>query len=232
MIDPVQPSQFPWSAVFAVLGTLAGFVLNEVSHVWRLRLEDRRKVGQALAELLEIYRQIRAVPECMEVLRSKIPAPIPKQAEFQLRTMFRAFIPDVDALRQRYQTAVTAVAGAFPVLAYELRRKDMLTPIINQLSSVVGLPDEVGAGFLVKMEDQMVSEVCPVLKSLIQETASLHGRKTRKHVDEVLADKKELPKGFDNFISQAISQMTQQAKQQKSPEAPQSPPQPSVPEPR
>ena len=231
MIETAQPLQFPWSAFFAVLGTLVGFVLNEISYAWRLRREDKRKVGQALSELLEIYRQIGAVPECMEVLRSKIPAPIPRQAEFQLRAMFRALIPDVEVLRQRYQAAVTAVAGAFPVLAYELRAKDMFTPIINQISSVVGLPDEIGAGLFVRMEDQMVSEIRPVLKKLIRETATLHGRKTRKEVEEVLMFKSELPRGFDSFLSQAISQMTQAAKQQKPPEASQSPPQPSDPQP-
>src|SRR5215471_20644831 len=125
---------FPWSAVFAVAGTLVGFALNELSYVLRGRREDKRKVGQALAELLEIRNEIRMMPEVMQTIRSLLPAPIPANAEFQIRLVFRTFIPNPEGLRQRYNEAVTSVAGAFPLLAYDLRAKDSMTPILTQLS--------------------------------------------------------------------------------------------------
>jgi hypothetical protein len=211
----IEPSQgFPWSAVFAVAGTLAGFMLNELSYIWRMSREDRRKVGQALAELLEIRRQIEALPAIMEVLRSRIPAPIPASVEFQIRTLYRPLLPNVETLRQRYDTAVTAVAGAFPVLAFDLRSKDMMTPLMTSLSSMVA--DNTAAEMFVKMEDQIVQAIRPVLEDLIKQTASLHSRKARRDVDSLFRQKFELPKSFDRFISQALSQA---AKQQVNPVA-------------
>lgn len=213
MIDPTQPPpQFPWSGFFAVLGVLAGFLLNEVSHAWRLRLEDRRKVGQALAELLEIYRQVGVVPTGMEIFRAKLPAPIPKVAEFQIRNLFRAFIPDANAVRERYQSAVSAVAGAFPALAYDLRAKDILGPFLSQLATIVSQGGEAGAEIFLKMEDQIVNDVRPVLRELIEETAALHSWKTRREVEEVLRRKFELPKDFDNLLSQMFVQAVKQEK--------------------
>jgi hypothetical protein len=213
-IEQSQAQGFPWGAVFAVAGTLAGFMLNELSYVWRMRREDKRKVGQALAELLEIRRQIEAIPAIMDVLRSRIPAPIPAIAEFQIRAIYRALIPNVETLRQRYDAAVTAVAGAFPVLAFELRSKDMVTPLMTHLSSMVA--DNTAAEMFVKMEDQIVQAIRPVLEDLIKQTASLHSRKARHDVDSLLRQKFELPKSFDRFISQALSQA---ARQQANPEA-------------
>lgn len=166
-IEPSQAQGFPWSAAFAVAGTLAGFMLNELSYVWRMRREDGRKVGQALAELLEIRHQIEAVPAVMEVLRSRIPAPIPASAEFQIRAIYRAFLPNVETLRQRYDAAVTAVGGAFPVLAFKLRSKDLMTPLMTQLSAMVGQDNNTAAEVFVKMEDQIVQAIRSVLEDLI-----------------------------------------------------------------
>jgi hypothetical protein len=177
--------------------------------------EDKRKVGQALAELLEIRHQIETLPAIMEFLRSKIPAPIPASAEFQIRAIFRAMLPNVETLRQRYDAAVTAVAGAFPVLAFELRSKDVMTHLMTQLSTMVG-QDPTAIEAFVRMEDQIVHAIRPVLEDLIKETASLHSRKARRDVDSVFRHKFELPKAFDKFISQTLSQAV---KQQPDPEA-------------
>ena len=216
---PIEPSQtqgFPWAAFFAVAGTLAGFTLNELSYVLRVRREDKRKVGQALAALLEIRRQIEAVPALMEVLRLRIPAPLPASAEFQFRVIYRALLPNAEALGRRYDEAVTAVAGAFPVLAFELRSKDLMTPLMTQLSSMVGQTDNTAVEMFVRMEDQIIQAIRPTLEELIKQTASLHSRKARNQVDSLLQHKFELPKSFDKFISQILSQA---GKQQVNPEA-------------
>src|ERR1700746_980453 len=111
--DLTQASAFPWSAVFGVVGTLAGFALNELSYALRGRREDRRQGGRARADLLEIRHRLKAIPATIETFRSKIPAPIPANAEFELRKLLRAFLPSPDELRKRYDKAVFSFAVAF-----------------------------------------------------------------------------------------------------------------------
>jgi len=205
---PPQPQGFPWTAFAGIVGTLFGFALNEFSYVVRGYREDRKKLGQALAELLEIRHRLKSVPALMDLLRSKIPAPIPAQAEFQVRHFVRVFLPDTEALRSRYDQAVTSIAGAFPTLAYEPRTKDILTPLLAQAAAFVQQGDANAAELFVKMEDHLLLAVLPVLENLIRKTASIHARKTRRKVDSILRAKFEIPAPFENFLEQTIAKAT------------------------
>ena len=121
-----------WGAVLGFVGTLIGFGLNELSYILRQRREDRQKLGNVLAELLELRLHQKIIPSAMERFRAIIPAAIPAVVEVQIRAFFGSLLPRPDALSARYEKAVTEVAGAFPALAFTLRSKDMLSPFLVQ----------------------------------------------------------------------------------------------------
>ncbi len=139
-------------SLLAVLGTLVGaivgFGLNEASYLVRARREERHLLGRVLNELLEIRNQTKMMPTLMEALKSRIPAALPPATDFALRQMFRnMFSGLMQGIQERYDQAVSEVSGAFPVLAYELRAKDILVPLLRQLAPLVPATDATAADF-------------------------------------------------------------------------------------
>ena len=124
IVDPASSSS-SWTAIIPVIGTLAGvvagFLANEVSHLIRTKREDRNVLGRTLADLLEIRHHLRAIPEVIGLVRSRFPAALPTEVNFGLRQILRAFLPDAATLSKRFDEAVSAVAGPFPLLAFEFR---------------------------------------------------------------------------------------------------------------
>lgn len=197
------------STLGTLLGTLAavvvGFSLHELSARWRLRREDRRVVARALAELLEVRFNLLVVPAVMSEIRKHLPISMPAQADLFFRAIFAGWVPGLEGLQQRYNDAVSAVAGTFPLLAYQLRSKDVLTPYLTRLRSAL-LQVAPLAEWWVKLEDQMTREVLAGLDDLLLKLAKEHGRKTLREVRSTLEKKAELPKELDELITGLFAQ--------------------------
>lgn len=217
------------SSLLAVLGTIAGtvlgFGLNEASYLVRARREERHRLGRVLNELLEIRNHTRMVPTLMETLKSRIPAALPPAADFAIRLALRnLFSGMMQGIQERYNQAVSEVSGAFPVLAYELRAKDMLVPIFSAFAPHIPANDPTAVDLWVKMEDELSHSTLPVLEELIRRVASLSGRKVRKETDAALTRTFEVPKSTDKFLSQVLSI----AAKMKPPEPPPTEPKPAT----
>ena len=113
----------------------------------------------------------------------------------------------MQGIHERYNQAVSEVSGAFPVLAYELRAKDMLLPLLRQLEPFVPTTDPMAADFFIKLEEEMTRSSLPILEELIRRVASMCGRTTRKEADAVLTRQFEMPKSTDKFLSQILSKI-------------------------
>ncbi len=199
-------------SLLAVLGTLVGaivgFGLNEASYLVRARREERHLLGRVLNELLEIRNQTKMMPTLMEALKSRIPAALPPATDFALRQMFRnMFSGLMQGIQERYDQAVSEVSGAFPVLAYELRAKDILVPLLRQLAPLVPATDATAADFWIKLEEELTRSTLPILEDLIRRVASMCGRTIRKETDAVLTRQFEIPKSTEKFLSQFISEV-------------------------
>ena len=209
------------SSLLAVFGTLAGtvlgFGLNEASYIVRARREERHLLGRVLNELLEIRNQTKMMPTVMEALKSRIPAAIPPAADFAIRQMFRNMFSGLSqGMQERYSQAVSEVSGAFPVLAYELRSKDILVPLLRQLASLIPATDATAMDFWIKLEEELTRTTLPVLEDLIRKVASMCGRAIRKETDALLTRQFEIPKSTEKFLSQFLSQIAKT----KPPESP------------
>jgi hypothetical protein len=179
-----------WTYALAALGALGtfalGFLFNELSTLRKQRREDQRAVGQALTELLEIRHQLTVIPRAIEVLRARIPAPLPAEVDFFIRQFVREKFLDPAALRERYDKAVSAVSGAFPLLAYELRSKDLMAVMLKEVAPLAAA-DPQSRTLWTRVEDELVRSSVPLLDDLICRTARLLDRKTLKETKAALA---------------------------------------------
>jgi hypothetical protein len=199
-------------SVLAVLGTLGGtilgFGLNEASYLVRVRREERQLLGRVLNELLEIRNQTKMMPTLMESLKSRIPAAVPPAAEFTIRKLVRDITSGVfQGMQERYNQAVSEVSGAFPVLAYELRAKDALVPLLGQFAVFVPMDDATAVDFSIKLEEELTRTTLPVLEELIRRVASLCGRTARKQTEDILTRQFEFPKSTDKLFSQVLARV-------------------------
>jgi len=199
-----------WVAILTMAGTLIGIILgfglNEASYLLRTRREDRRTISKTLAELLDVRHVLRFLPLTVETLKKILPGPIAAHDEVMLRNVLQAFVPNSEGMQKRYEDAVSAVSAFLPLLAFDLRSKDMVGPLLGHLRST--LPIEPGAApFWLKMEDEVVEFSLPKLEELIHELAKLHGRKTSKEVDTLLKKPFEPPMEFENFLKESFAAM-------------------------
>jgi hypothetical protein len=198
------------TAIGALLGVILGFGLNEVSYLIRTRREDLRTISKTLAELLEVRHLLRILPLAVATLKKVIPGPISAPDEVMLRHVLWTFIPNTEGIQKRYEEAVSAVAAFVPLLAYELRSKDAVGPILGRLRSMV--PNEPGAAPMwLQFEDEIVKFSLPKLEELLLQLAKLHGRKTAKEVEALLKRPFEPPAEFEKFMSTVIAAAVAQA---------------------
>lgn len=108
---------------------ILGWLLNAFSPYLAERRERRKATARALANLLEIRSQFLMIESSIEEM-NKIVA-IPPDAELQLRIAFQNLLPNWEHLAQRYSEAVTLVSETDPLLADQLRSKEILRPILN-----------------------------------------------------------------------------------------------------
>src|ERR1039458_10177399 len=115
MPTPADAGSLPfWLTILGIGGTLTGLIvgfgLNELSSVIRTSREDRRTIGKALAELLEVRHHLKILPLAIESLKTSLPGPIAAHDEFMLRKCLWFFLPNTEGLQIRYEDAVSAVA--------------------------------------------------------------------------------------------------------------------------
>ena len=206
-----------------LLGIILGFGLNEASLFLRTRREDRRTISKTLVELLEVRHALRFLPLAVETLKKIIPTSIAAHDEVMLRNVLWTFVvPNLDGMQKRYEDAVSAVAAFLPLLAYDLRSKDMVGPLLGRLRSTVPI-EPAAAPFWLKMEDEVVKFSLPKLEELIQQLAELHGVKTADDVRTRLKEAFEPPEDFEKFLREILSAMTAQAAQAQAAQAPPNP---------
>ncbi|GEM_PF-1770421 len=197
-----------WSYILGISGTLIGlvigFLLNELSSLIRSGREDRRIIGKALAELLEVRHHLKTLPFAIDSLKESLPGPITPYDEFMLRKAIWFLLPNTEGLQKRYEDAVSAVAGEFPMLAFGLRSKDAIGPLIGRLRGALPVEPK-DAQLWLKIEDELVQLSIPKLDELILELAKLHSRATANEVKATLNKPFEKPKEFIKFFADNLA---------------------------
>ena len=146
-----------------------------------------------------IFAQIRARVE------------VPLQAMPALRTIFDSFLVPNDGIDERYNNAVSLLAGIDPLLAFSLRSKNTLPKV---LASLRGLAIGSGANLeeFESVESSIRLAVVPNLNAAAMELARHHSWITKRRVRELVSQSEEIPPEVSQLLDQLKALPSQVAK--------------------
>jgi hypothetical protein len=160
----------------AVFSMAAGFALNEVSQLIRLRRKDRRAAGPVLSDLFEIRHKIIALDAWKREFTTHFP--IPAQAQLQLQNFVLTLMPTPPNFVERYEEAVSTLALVDPILAFRLRGLPLIGPLLAQLRGLAALK-QVDSEFWSRIgEPKMFATIIQPLEESILDVARAHGWRT------------------------------------------------------
>jgi len=183
---------------FPAFTLIVGWFLNELSYLFRLRREERKPFAKAIADLLEIRHNIRAVSTAIGEMKKRFP--VPPDVELAARRFFQDSILQTEALRQRYNETVSLIASVDPILAFRLRSKDEFAPLLQKLRPFLD-NDNQAKLFAAQIEDKMSCAFLDHLEESIMEVAKTHSVKTWWRIRKHLSKHGEMPKVFDELMS-------------------------------
>jgi hypothetical protein len=182
-----------------LLGILIGLLPGQAARLLDRRAERRKAIALALADLLEIRHQLTAMELAVERILAVFP--MAQVQEPAIRLALAAFLPNPSELHQRYDEAVTRIAALEPIVAYELRSKDLVRPILQQVTTLMNQDHAAGELFSPIFKKLVKEELRPQLKKAVLRLAWRHGAFTRIKVRKSLAKQDEMPEGIDAMIA-------------------------------
>jgi len=187
------------AVVAPLIGVVLGSALSGMGEFIKERRERKRKVAIALADLLEIRHCIVAVDAILVELHER--AGMPKEITPALRNFLDSNLPSNDGLDERYNNAVTQLAGYDPVLAFSLRSKNTLSPFLFSLRNLALQSGADPKEFEV-IESQLRVVVTPTLNSAVVELACYHSWFTKRRVQRMVGKAAELPPEMTQLLDQ------------------------------
>jgi hypothetical protein len=193
-----------------------GWSLNALTPYIAERRERRKAISRALADLMEVRRQLFVVEFALGEL-GKV-ATIPPEIEVQARLFFsQLLLPNLDEMRKRYNESVTTLSSLEPLLGSELRLKDFGQSLLNTLNQVVAQTQDVQAANLWKQINTLaLKEADDSLSGLIKKLALKRSLWTRIRVAKKLSSG-DLPKSTDALL-ELLRKEVAKHQQQKPPD--------------
>jgi predicted component of type VI protein secretion system len=179
-----------------LIGALFGWGLSELSQERRAKQEERKALARALAELLEIRNVVVNLPALFAKLKDSIE--IPAHDWTQASAIIEDILPPSDAIHKRFDAAVDVLAGYSPALAYMLRSKDRVIPLLSFLRSVSS-SEELKRAWP-DFEQMLSKDIEGNLNEACRDIARRLGRKVRADVEKILNRKPEADPSFQKFV--------------------------------
>ena len=132
--------------ITTLIGIILGFILNELSYIYRIHREDKRKLKKVLFNLLDFYYLLNHlnVDDYIEILLKKIKEKFlkynPEQNLEDAKPIFKSFLldsiksvdlPKFKELQVSYVESINEIAQVDPVLAYSLSGRTDLYNFIS-----------------------------------------------------------------------------------------------------
>jgi hypothetical protein len=180
------------------IGVALGWFLNELSHVFRSRRDDRRAISRALTDLLDIRHSVFGLRHFIDKYLERL-----KASENDRRAVLsfvNRLVPDVEGIHKRYDEAVDVISSFDPLLGFELRAKDSVGPLISQMNSIVALLDQTTKPIWPKIEEELLKLIEPRFDETILRLARGKSWITWVAVRRYLKRSLKTPIEIDQFI--------------------------------
>jgi len=182
----------------SVILLLIGFVIGQFNSYFTTRKERKEAVSTALHDLLEVRHQYFALEVVMQELE-KISA-FPQHLQSQLRLVFDTFLPNWEELHHRYEESVTVLAGLDPLLAFNLRSKDLVRPMMLRIHSLMAADPQAAALVAPLLKSSFTPSIEKAFKASILRLARNKSWVCWYYTKKVLKRKDDFPKEFLEII--------------------------------
>lgn len=167
-----------------LIGVILGSTISGISVYFRSRTERKRLIACALSDLLEIRHYFVNIDVILREIKSR--TPISQETVHSFRTQIKSIIPMDSNIHERYEEAISLLAGIDPVLAFKMRSKNKILDIfdtIRQYSTSNGAsPFQIE-----EFETILRTAITPAMDKAVLELAALHSSTTSQQVKEIVA---------------------------------------------
>lgn len=185
-----------------LVGVLLGSGLTALGAYLKERRERKRTIAIALAELLEIRHRLVAADIIFGQIRKRVE--VPAEVMPALRNLFESFVLPNDGVDDRYNNAVSLLAGIDPLLAFSLRSKNILPKVFASLRNFA-----IGTGADLKefesVESTLRLAVVPNLNEAAIDLARYHSWITKRRIQKLISQSAELPPEVSQLLDQLKS---------------------------
>ena len=96
-----------------------------------VRREERKAIGRALTDLMEVRHRFLMVPKAVEAITRVLK--LPADARAPLKIVLGTLFPPDQGLGKRYEESVSLVGEMNPILPFRLLSQDLIGQFLHQL---------------------------------------------------------------------------------------------------
>lgn len=196
-----------------LIGVILGGAISGIGGQLRARKERKRVIGLALTELLEIRHNMvageYAIKKLMSLARIK-PELLPP-----LRNQIDSLLPSDPYLDDRYNTAVSLLAGIDPVLAFKMRSRNNFPKVLSKIRTAAS-DSKIDLAVLESFETMLRAAITPSITQSIEQLARNHSFETAYKVKKLIAQSDELSPEGAQFFNQLEQLFLESASTEKS----------------
>lgn len=153
----------------SVVNIVIGFFIAQLAGSLGERRERKKAASRALTELLELRHHLVAMEAVRQAVDQMITVigNIPETDRLKLLVVLESLLPKPDDLHSRYDQSVSALAPSHPLLAFELRSKDLIRPLLTTLRSLMSQDAQAAAVMGPFLKQNVLVKIEPNLNKYI-----------------------------------------------------------------
>lgn len=180
-----------------LVGVVLGSALTGLSTYFKDRKERRRIIATALADLLEVRHHLVSREVVIRAIQSQ--TGIQPEWLTQIRSAIDTLAPLDTGIHQRYDAAISLLAGVDPILAFKMRSKNLAPSLLAKIRTRA--PEAADGTLLDKAESDLMAAVAPTLDLAVLALARKHSFFTARQVKSILTRSTALPPEVTKLLS-------------------------------
>jgi hypothetical protein len=188
MLNLVTVGQFIFSILGA--GTVGGLASGQLNRILATRESRKKHLGGLLCDLLELRHGFNGIIEVRKALASIVPGQI-DQVTIALPGIFE-MVGNPAKLHEHYESAIIELAAIDPLLAFQLRSKNLVVGALNPVSKLA-LQSTVGVEHIAKAFNIFGDAGMSALDDAILRVAKELGKSVHRKTREILQKTPEMP---------------------------------------
>ena len=176
--------------ILPLLGVLVGALISGIANVLKARAERKKNIAIALSDLLEVRHHMVGVDVVLAETRRLFN--FSAELSMHLQDVIEKLAPIDVKVHERYDAAVTLLAGIDPLLAFKLRSKNSLPQVLDSLKGIAE-SNGISLSAISQISDFVRTSLLPKLNEAVVELAGEHSWLTKRKVKRYIRLSTEAP---------------------------------------